>query len=185
MARLRWMENSRAGEEGTTCTHANKLFFDDENAYINASASGTLDLVATTVKITGDLDVTGNVVSAARFYEKITVTSLTTASIATYTAAQLVGGYISDAISGSSTCTTDTATAIIAAIPNCQTGSSFEFTVENAAATSLTLTMAHGTGVTIVGTTTIAQNNSKRFLCVITDVSAKTASIYSLGTVVT
>ena len=57
MARLRWMENSRAGEEGTTCTHANKLFFDDENAYINASASGTLDLVATTIAITGDLTV--------------------------------------------------------------------------------------------------------------------------------
>ena len=59
MARLRYMENSRAGEEGTTCTHKNKLFFDDENAYINASASGTLDLVATTVQITGDLDVSG------------------------------------------------------------------------------------------------------------------------------
>jgi len=59
MARLRWMENARTGDEGTVCTHDNKLFFDDDDAYINASASGTLDLVATTVKITGDLDVSG------------------------------------------------------------------------------------------------------------------------------
>ena len=61
MARLRWMENSRFGEEGTTCTHDNKLFFDDENAYINASASGTLALVATTVAVTGDLTVSGSI----------------------------------------------------------------------------------------------------------------------------
>jgi len=60
MARLRWMENARTGDEGTVCTHDNKLFFDDDDAYINASASGTLDLVATTIAITGDLTVSGS-----------------------------------------------------------------------------------------------------------------------------
>ena len=68
MARLRWMENSRFGEEGTTCTHDNKLFFDDENAYINASATGalalnatTVTLTATTVTVSGNLDITGSI----------------------------------------------------------------------------------------------------------------------------
>lgn len=60
MARLRWLENARTGDEGTVCTHTNKLFFDDANAYINASASGTLDLVATTVAITGNQTISGD-----------------------------------------------------------------------------------------------------------------------------
>ncbi len=64
MARLRWLENARTGDEGTVCTHNNKLFFDDTNAYIYASASATLDLVATTVAITGNLTVSGSVAKA-------------------------------------------------------------------------------------------------------------------------
>ncbi|GAI21085.1 unnamed protein product, partial [marine sediment metagenome] len=59
MARLRYLENARTGKAGTMCTHNNKLFFEDENAYINASASGQLDLVATKVAITGNLTVSG------------------------------------------------------------------------------------------------------------------------------
>jgi len=156
---------------------------------INRASTAMMVFTSTTalptVTITPSTVITGNVVSAARFYEKITVTSLTTAATATYTAAQLVGGYISDAITGASTCTTATATEIIAAIPNCQTGSSFEFTVENAASSAIAITIGDGTGITLTGTMTIGQNNSKRFLCVVTDASAKTATIYSLGTVVT
>ena len=60
MARLRYIENARTGDAGAVVTHDNKLFFDDDNAYINASSSGTLDLVATTVAITGNLTVSGS-----------------------------------------------------------------------------------------------------------------------------
>lgn len=62
MARLRWLENARTGDEGTVCTHTNKLFFDDTSAYINASASGTLDLVATTIAVTGNQTISGSLV---------------------------------------------------------------------------------------------------------------------------
>lgn len=64
MARLRYIENARTGDAGSVVTHDNKLFFDDTGAYINASASGTLDLVATTIAITGNLTVSGSIAKA-------------------------------------------------------------------------------------------------------------------------
>ena len=59
MARLRYIENARTGDAGSVCTNDSKLFFDDTGAYVYASASGTLALVATTIAITGDLTVSG------------------------------------------------------------------------------------------------------------------------------
>lgn len=60
----------------------------------------------------------------------------------------------------------------------------FEFTIRNTADQNetITLTADNGATVTISGTATIAQNNSKRFLWVQT--GAATATVYSLGTVV-
>ena len=66
MARLRYIENARTGDPGSVCTHDNKLFFEDENAYIYASASATLDLVATTVAITGNVTVSGSLTTASQ-----------------------------------------------------------------------------------------------------------------------
>lgn len=60
MARLRYVENARTGDAGSVCTNDSKLFFDDTGAYIYASPSGTLNLVATTVAITGDITVSGS-----------------------------------------------------------------------------------------------------------------------------
>ena len=59
MARLRWLENARTGDEGTVCLDTHPIFFDDTGAKIYASASGTLDLVATTIAVTGDMTVSG------------------------------------------------------------------------------------------------------------------------------
>ena len=59
MARLRWLENARTGSEGTVCLATHPIFFDDTNAKIYASTSGTLALVATTIAITGNLTVSG------------------------------------------------------------------------------------------------------------------------------
>ena len=61
-------------------------------------------------------------------------------------------------------------------------GASFEFTIRNTADAAETITVTSNTGLTLSGTMTIAQNNSKRFLWVQT--SATAATIYSLGTVV-
>ena len=63
---------------------------------------------------------------------------------------------------------TDTAANIIAAITQAGVGNTFEFTIRNTADAAETITVTAGTGVTLSGTMTIAQNNSKRFLCVVT-----------------
>ena len=111
------------------------------------------------------------------------VTSIATAGAATYTAAQLLGGLIiRDPAGGARSDVTPTAALIIAALTQAGVGNSFEFTIKNAADAAETITVTAGTDVTLTGTMTIAQNNSKRFLCVVT--AATTVTIYSLGTVV-
>lgn len=112
-----------------------------------------------------------------------TVTTEETADNHTYTAAELLGGLIlRDPNGGARSDPTDTAANIIAAMRQAGVGNSFEFTIRNTADASETITVTAGTGVTLSGTMTIAQNNSKRFLCVVT--ASTTVTIYSLGTVV-
>jgi hypothetical protein len=114
---------------------------------------------------------------------QIIVTSESTADNHTYTAAELLGGLIiRDPNGGPRFDPTDTAANIIAAIKQAGVGNAFEFTIKNAADAAETITVTAGTGVTLTGTMTIAQNNSKRFLCVVT--ASTTVTIYSLGTVV-
>jgi hypothetical protein len=101
----------------------------------------------------------------------------------TYTAAQLLGGLIlRDPNGGARSDVTPDATDIIAAMAQAGAGNSFEFAIRNTADAAETITVTAGAGVTLSGTMTIAQNNSKRFLCVVT--GATTVTIYSLGTVV-
>jgi len=112
-----------------------------------------------------------------------TVTTIATADVVTYTAAQLLGGLIlRDPAGGARSDVTPTAALIVAALTQAGTGNSFEFTIRNTADAAETITVTAGTGVTLSGTMTIAQNNSKRFLAVVT--GAATVTIYSLGTVV-
>ncbi len=123
-----------------------------------------------------------------RLLQMTTVTNITTAGNETLTVAHLLGGYITrDPAGGARTDTTDTAANIVGAFNWATVGSSFEFTIENTADAAETITVAGGTDVTISGTATIAQNNSKRFLCVFTNVtsSSEAVTIYSLGTIVT
>jgi len=118
-------------------------------------------------------------------FKKTTVATVNTASAVTLTAAQLLGGLIlEDPNGGAVTVTTPTATLIVNAIAECKVGSSFEFTIRNTADAAEAITVAAGTGVTISGTATIGQNNSKRFLVAVTAVTSPAVTIYSLGTVV-
>ena len=116
-----------------------------------------------------------------------TVTTDATAGVKTYTAAELVGGLILRDPSGAGRSdVTPSAAAIVAAIAGAVVGSSFEFTIRNTADAAETITITAGAGITLNGTMTIAQNNSKRFLAVATNVtsSSEAVTIYSLGTVV-
>ncbi len=111
-----------------------------------------------------------------------------TASDLTYTAAQLLGGlYLRDCNGGARADILPTAANMVAAIPGAMVGSAFEFTLRNSSTGNTTITVtAPSAAVTISGTATVAQNNSKKFLVVLTNVGAGTEAytIYSLGTFV-
>jgi hypothetical protein len=116
-----------------------------------------------------------------------TVTTDATAGVKTYTAAELIGALIlRDPAGGNRSDVTPTAAAIVAGFAGGIVGSSFECTIRNTADAAETITLTAGAGVTLSGTMTIAQNNSKRFLCRLDNVGSGTeaVTIYSLGTVV-
>ncbi len=120
-------------------------------------------------------------------WQRTTVTTDATAGAKTYTAAELVGGLIlRDPAGGNRNDVSPAAADIVAAIQGAVVKSSFEFTIRNTADAAETITLTAGASVTLSGTMTIAQNNSKRFLAVATDVGAGTeaVTIYSLGTIV-
>lgn len=105
----------------------------------------------------------------------------------TLTAAQILGGFIIGVPTGAANYTTDTAANIINAIEGAVVGSSIQFTVRNKSGGANTITLVAGTGVTLNSgdTVTVAQNNQKTFLVVVTGLGASAAvTVYSFGTVV-
>jgi len=116
-----------------------------------------------------------------------TVATKSTAGTVTYSAAELVGGLIlRDPAGADRSDVSPTAAQIVGAVAGAIATSSFEFVIRNTADAAETITLTAGAGVTLNGTMTIAQNNSKRFLAVITNAGTGTeaVTIYSLGTAV-
>ena len=115
------------------------------------------------------------------------VTTKATAGAVNYSAAEFKGGLIlRDPAGASRSDVTPTAALIVAAIAGCIASSSFGLTIRNDADAAETITITAGAGVTLSGTMTIAQNNSKGFLIVVTNAGSGTeaVTIYSLGTFV-
>lgn len=120
-------------------------------------------------------------------YPFVTVSTLSTAGAITLTAAQLLGGEIlRDPNGAGRTDVLPTAALLLAAVPGAQVGSAFECEIRNTADAAETITIQAGTGGTVSGTATIAQNNAKRFLVVFTNVTpgSEAFTIYSRGTYV-
>jgi hypothetical protein len=120
-------------------------------------------------------------------YPNTTVSTLTTAGALTYTAAQLLGGVILRDPNGAGRSDVfPTAALLVAAMPGAKVGTTFEVWLRNDADAAETITMTAGTGVTISGTATAAQNNAKKFLIRLTNVTAgsEAYTAYSVGTFV-
>lgn len=118
--------------------------------------------------------------------EKVTVTTDSTAGAVTLTAAQILGGLILRDPNGAGRSDVfPTAALLVAAIPGAEIGTAVDVVIRNTADAAETITMTAGTGCTISGTATIAQNNTKRFKLVLTAVAAgsEAYTAYSLGTV--
>ena len=119
--------------------------------------------------------------------ETFPVVTKTTAGAVTYTAAEIISGLILRDTNGASRSdVTPSAADLLAAVEGAQVNSGFKFHIRNTADAAETITMTAGTGITISGTATIAQNNGKNFLAVFTNVTSgsEAVTIYSLGTVV-
>ena len=119
--------------------------------------------------------------------KKSVVTTYAVSGVMAMTAAQILGGLILRDPGGAARADTlPTAALIIAALKEANDqvniGDSFEFIIRNTSSGSWTITVTIATGLTLSGTMTILQNNSKRFLAVVTALT--TVTVYSLGTVV-
>lgn len=109
----------------------------------------------------------------------------------TLKASAILGGFIIGVPTAAANYTTDTAANIVAAIQGAQVGSAIQFTLRNKSAGANTITLVGGAGVTINAgdTATVAQNNQKTFLAVVTALpdaygNGAAVTIYSMGTVV-
>ncbi len=156
-----------------------------ENGFGTADPAG---LTSTNLSMTLATQGTGVVLpTVGPIINFATVTTDSTAGALTYTAAMLKGGIIlRDPNGGNRSDVTPTAALLVAALPSCVVGNAFVFTIRNTADAAETITVTAGSGATLSGTMTIAQNNSKDFLVVLTNVTsgAEAYTVYSLGTVV-
>lgn len=99
--------------------------------------------------------------------------TIVTAGAGTITAAQLLGGiYLRDPTGASRTDTTPTATLVLNRLgPGAFAGQSFEFIVQNDADGVERLTIAAGTGATLVGRMVVDPGEQARFMVTLTNVS--------------
>lgn len=179
-------------------THFNKVEIAGDNAesgnglQLNPGATGAASEIAavgddTNVSLKLTPKATAQVVAATNVCPKLSATTDSTAGALTYTAAMLLGGIIlRDPNGAGRSDVTPTAALMLAAIPGAVVGTSVRFTIRNTADAAETITVTAGAGATLSGTMTIAQNNSKDFLLVFTNVTAaaEAYTLYSLGTVV-
>jgi hypothetical protein len=100
--------------------------------------------------------------------------------------ARLINGVLSHAPTGAVNDVTDTAANIVAALPGCYGssvgGTSFTFILRNTSAGANTITVTPGTGVTLTGTMTVAQNFYRSFSGIVTNCTTPAVTLFSLGT---
>jgi hypothetical protein len=97
---------------------------------------------------------------------------------ATLTAAQVLSGILNGVPTAAAAYTTPTATEILAAIPDAFVGMTFDLVVNNNSGGANTITMTGGTGVTVDGTATVAQNVSRLFRCRVDNVGTPGITMY-------
>lgn len=127
----------------------------------------------------------GNLGLGGRIVEKFTEVVEATAGVVTYTVSQFLDGLIlRDPNGAGRSDVSPTAAALVAAIYQPAVGDAFTVIIRNTADAAETITLTAGTGVTIDGTATIAQNNTKIFLVRFDNVTSgsEAVTIYSLLT---
>ena len=125
--------------------------------------------------------------TAQQIFNDCDDTGLTCTDDETLTTDQVLGGFFPvDPGGDDRDLTTPTAAAIVAAINQPKADTSCLLVLKNTADAAETLTLVGGTGVTVTGTATIAQNNTKIFLVRLDAVASgsEAVTVYSVGTLV-
>lgn len=175
-----------------------KLYYDSTNKVVQL-AIPTAGFLLGSARTAGTGNATGTVtvevsinefadesgVSPAPVFEPFGMTAITCSDNITLTMAQLLAGSLAiDAGGAGRNVTTPTAAAIVAALPHVPAGNACELVIKNTADANETLTLVGGTDVTIVGTATVAQNNTKVFKLKVVTKTAKSEAVQliSVGT---
>lgn len=137
--------------------------YDVQNDYLSNYVDGT--------EVTRLL--TTSVADTVAASEKKTLTTKTSATDYTMTAAEMIGGLIRDTTSGATAVTLPLVTDLVA-LTGSAAGSSFYVTYLNAGTHTATITT--NTGWTLYGTMAITTGKAQTFLCIID--SATAASLY-------
>ena len=135
----------------------------NENLTLNAKGSGTTVIGGVS---TGQISLGRGFVGTTLF--SATITSIGTAQNSTPTAAQLLGGVVTQTgTTGGGTVTTPTGTVLSAAIPGVATGDNFTTTFANLGGSQNLVITAGASGMTIVGNATVpsGKNAMLDFVC--------------------
>lgn len=90
---------------------------------------------------------------------------------------------LTGALAAGANATTDTAANIVAAMASAAVGASYKLRIINESSGAFSWTIVGGTGVTVTGTATVAQNTWREFMVSVTAVGASPAvTLQNVGT---
>ena len=104
----------------------------------------------------------------------------------TATTAQVVGAKLTvlsltGTLGAGAALTTPTATAILAALPNAAIGRTYTLRFINNSSANFAWTITAGTGVTVTGTATVAQNTFREYAVTVTAVGTPAVTLQNIG----
>lgn len=170
-------------------------FWDATNAKFTTTAAGNTHFGTTVAGPTGDLVGAGPTADGNAVYvlhdprgvtpgtlngKKAEATASTTASL---TAAQVLGGFVNSAPAGGITLTLPTAALLVAGMPGAKVGDAVDVSIENTSGGANAITLAAGTGGTLRGGTSVAQNKSALIRIVLTNVTSS-AEAYTAHSII-
>lgn len=119
--------------------------------------------------------VLGNIADTLDLITSRSYQAVTSGSSSTATAALFWGGVYNFSGGSTYTLTTPTAAALVAAFPNVEVGCAMPFRIYNA--NSGTTTVTAGTGVTIVGPSTVATNKGQGWDVIVTNATSGSEAV--------
>lgn len=170
----------------TFIKNGNPLIY--EIIHVTAVASDTFTIVrgqeGTTALSWAQGDLIANQITAGALANSLqgatTISAITGAAGVTLTAAQMLGGVINrSGPVGIYSDTTDTAAAIVAAMPFAAVGLSFRLRILNTVAAIETILA--GSGVTLAGTTAIAASTWRDYVGTITNIGTPAVTLTGIG----